>query len=377
MAKQENSGQEQDERPGQEQEEEFVVVEVDDKGQRIGDDPQQPEDADHDDAEDADDEDEDERAGHAEGEEEEEAQRASETPEQRRDRRKAEKKAQRIRQRRTQELKDRQISGLLEANNALVERVSRLEGRSIRYDAHAIENSLRTVQQQLDQAKDTMAACIKAQDGEGVAEVTEITYNLRDQEKQLKIALVRARQQGQRQQEGGEQEQREGRSPGQVRQQPQLQPEAIAKAVEWAGKHKSWYDPSGGDNDSRAVQSIDNQLVREGYDPTSDDYWNELSARVKEELPHRFKKPANNGGGSGNGGRKVNDDTSNTGRRQQGGPRMAPASQNQSIRPLGKNEVRVTPERKKAMQDAGYWDDPQKRNKMLRQYAQYDRENQA
>ena len=42
-------------------------------------------------------------------------------------------------------------------------------------------------------------------------------------------------------------------------------------------------------------------------------------------------------------------------------------------RPLKPNEVYISPERKEAMIEAGVWDDPETRQRYLKQYADYDR----
>lgn len=347
------------------EDEEFVALEVDGSGKPLNQEAhEEPDDEEEDD---------DERAGHAEGDEEDEVQLASETPEDRKERRRREKRAQRIRQRRAAELKDRQIGDLLTANNTLVERVARLEGRSVQYDINSLEGNLAKINEQLDQAKDTMAACVKAADGDGVAEVTEIQYGLRDQKRQIQLMIQRAKSQNK---DGGQQPAQQGQQPRQDTRQaaapaPQMDPAAVTRAVGWAGKHKAWYDPSGSNQDSVRVIEIDNAIMAEGYDPTSDEYWDELSSRVKEELPHRFKRTAKTGGS-----KVVDDQGEKPAERKPGGPRMAAASQsNDPGRPLRKNEVRVTPERRKAMEAAGMWEDPAKRNRMLASYAKYDREN--
>jgi hypothetical protein len=41
---------------------------------------------------------------------------------------------------------------------------------------------------------------------------------------------------------------------------------------------------------------------------------------------------------------------------------------------LKANEVYIDPERKKAMQEAGVWDDPKLRQQMLKRYHQFDRD---
>lgn len=359
------------------EEEELVIIEVDENDNPIGENhPNQgKEDDDEDDNEEEDDEEEESRAGHLEGEEEEEARQANETQEERRERRRAERHARNIRQRRTQTLKDKQINDLMSLNHQLVERVARLEGKQVTYDVTHLESRLREIKSGLDECKDTMARAVKAQDGEAVAEITDVQFSLREQERQVNMMLTRAKHAG-KSNEGSNNTASEG-TPRKQPAAPQLHPDAARQAQDWAKKHSSWYVPGSGGADSVAVTRIDNEIFAEGYDPRAQEYWDELSRRVKEELPHRFvKKKAS---GNGNSGDNVNaNNRSNNGEKKPSGPRMASASQNGGQRPLGKNEVRVSPERKKAMQDAGYWDDPVKRNKMLRRYSEHDRQqNQA
>ena len=46
-------------------------------------------------------------------------------------------------------------------------------------------------------------------------------------------------------------------------------------------------------------------------------------------------------------------------------------------RPLRKNEVYISPDRKEAMIEAGVWDDPVLRNKYLKSYSDYDKQASA
>ena len=43
----------------------------------------------------------------------------------------------------------------------------------------------------------------------------------------------------------------------------------------------------------------------------------------------------------------------------------------------GKNTFTLSPEQVRAMKDAGFWDDPEKRNKMIKRYAMEARQNQG
>jgi hypothetical protein len=85
----------------------------------------------------------------------------------------------------------------------------------------------------------------------------------------------------------------------QERQQPQQQPqqapqEAPAKAdpraEKWAGTNE-WF---GNDNTMTfAAYGIHKQLVDEAFDPTGDDYYDELDKRIREEFPHKFSDTGN------------------------------------------------------------------------------------
>lgn len=358
------------------EEEEFVVVEVDGSGKPIGqqeeqhEEQEEQEDEERDEDDDHEEQDEDEqRLGHAEGEQEDE------TPEERRDRRKREQRAKRVRNRVTAEAKDRLIQNQGRMLLDLQEQVNKLQGRTTQYDVNLLQSQLSQVESQQSDAKAVLAKLVKAGDGEGVAEITELQMQLRDQHRQITEQLKRAKtKKGQRaggEEEGGEDN---GERAPQRRGPPPPDPEVVRRAQAWANKHK-WGNPRTGDPEEvQIIRAIDHNLHQEGWDPKSDDYWAELTSRVKRRLPHHFKKPAPNGEGN-RGERRVNGDNGGNKRPAQGGPRMAPASQSGGgSRPLGKNEVRVTPERKAAMIAAGKWDDPVKRNKQLAAYAKYDRE---
>jgi hypothetical protein len=120
----------------------------------------------------------------------------------------------------------------------------------------------------------------------------------------------------------------------------------------------SWWDPNGGDNDSRTVSRLDQAMVNEGFDPTTPEYWDELSRRVEEALPKRYAQ--------GNGKAEP--------KKKSTGPRFSTGGRE---RPLKKGEVYISADRKAAMVEAGVWDDPELRQKYLKSYSKYDSENRA
>ena len=78
----------------------------------------------------------------------------------------------------------------------------------------------------------------------------------------------------------------------QMPQQPQYQPRPApkppdTKAEEWANKNV-WF----GQDEPMTLTSfsIHRKLVEEGFDTTSDSYYNEIDKRMKETFPHRFEK---------------------------------------------------------------------------------------
>lgn len=124
-------------------------------------------------------------------------------------------------------------------------------------------------------------------------------------------------------------------------------------ATSWLRQNK-WYDPAGKDTDSRIAKVIDNELAGEGWDPADPEYWEELDNRLKERLPHRYVNKAGD-------------------RNRRSGTSSSRADVSGS--PVAKNTFTLSRERVQALKDAGMWDDPNKRAKAIRNYAEFDRRN--
>ena len=73
----------------------------------------------------------------------------------------------------------------------------------------------------------------------------------------------------------------------QVPQQEPYQP-VDYKAEDWAAKN-TWF---GQDRAmTAAAMSYHDELLQEGFDPTSDEYYTEINSYMKDEFPHKFEKP--------------------------------------------------------------------------------------
>ena len=135
--------------------------------------------------------------------------------------------------------------------------------------------------------------------------------------------------------------------------------EVQKKAGKWLKKN-SWYDPQARDTDSRIAKVIDQELAADGWDPSDSEYWEELDNRLASRLPHRYT-----GKGGGN--------TSN--KRSNAGPTASSRVANTTSAKNG--TITLSKARVDAIRDAGAWDDVAKRNKMIRAYAEYDRNNKG
>jgi len=131
--------------------------------------------------------------------------------------------------------------------------------------------------------------------------------------------------------------------------------EVQRNATNWLKKN-SWYDPDARDTDSRIAKVIDQELAADGWDPSDSEYWNELDNRLSARLPHRYQA-----------------EKSDKPKRRAG---PTPTSRNESAA-TSKNTITLSRDRVQAIKDAGAWDDVERRNKMIRAYAQYDRQNRG
>lgn len=143
----------------------------------------------------------------------------------------------------------------------------------------------------------------------------------------------------------------------QRQQTPQpLDPRLVSYAQDWTSKH-SWYDPSGADDDSAMVLSIDQKMAADGWNPTTPEYWDELSKRVEKYVPHRIKQGYNS---SKNRGAMP---VAGSGRESSGGGAAS--------------SYKLSSDRVKALKEAGMWDDPVARAAAIKRFQAYDKEQRA
>jgi len=241
-----------------------------------------------------------------------------------------------------------ELDFLRKRNEDLERRMSAQEQRTHSLDLSAFDGAIAKAAQEAEMADRVIAKAVAAGNGEDVTQA----MRYRDQ------ALAKIQQLNFQKQQMANQ-----------RPQPQQIDDLTLRHAQEFIKENPWYDAQGRDEDSAIVIAIDQSLAKEGYNPQSEEYWDELRRRAAKRLPERFDDDA--------APRKRADrqERQETRREPRGGPAVgsgrehAPAST--------RKEIYISPERKQALIEAGVWDDPVLRNRYVQRYAEYDRQNRS
>lgn len=153
-----------------------------------------------------------------------------------------------------------------------------------------------------------------------------------------------------------------------------VDPEIRVKAQRFIQDEAPWYDPAAQDPDSRVLAAIDVKLSAEGYDAKTDEYWSEMRRRGAQMLPGRFRSAR----ADRRQERDQDDEDDDRGSRRRDAAVGVGSDRGRGPRNgAGKVVVRLSPERVKALQDTGEWEDPKARAKAIRDYQKYDQAGRA
>lgn len=75
----------------------------------------------------------------------------------------------------------------------------------------------------------------------------------------------------------------------QTRQETRQKPTYSPQAMDWAKDNDTWFGKPGHRKDTAFALGLNQDLLDEGYDPDGDDFYKELSGRLKKELPRLFE----------------------------------------------------------------------------------------
>lgn len=253
----------------------------------------------------------------------------------RRERRKAKKEYIK----KTNEEKDHRLQMLQRQNQELMERLANVERKTHSADLARLDKAIEDKELRLQYARMKMSEATSAGDGEALAKAQEMWYEMRREIESLKAVKENS-----------------------VKATGNNAPASNAELQKHAGRwmeRNSWFRPEGDDEDSEIAKVIDQKLVKEGWNPATKEYWKELDRRLQKRLPHLY----------------TNDDDETGSRR----PRSIVTGSGRESTTSGgtRNTFVLSPEQVRAIKDAGLWDNPESRNRMIKRYATQARSSQG
>lgn len=230
----------------------------------------------------------------------------------------------------------KELKDIREGGNQLYNNVNQITEQQMNSEMNELANAYNASQAAMEKA-------ISEGDGASFTKAKNISDKAWQRYTTLQMAKQQRQATTQQQQKKQETQQQEEASFGE---------EAQRLGKNWASKNKAWYDPSGGNLDSRIVQAIDTDLFNEGYDPETQEYWDELTDRVKDRLPHRYRNTAANG------------------TQKKKPPQIVGGGGGDQSSGSGSSEKTLPKELVASLKAAGMWDDKELRKKAIRDYQQ-------
>jgi hypothetical protein len=145
-----------------------------------------------------------------------------------------------------------------------------------------------------------------------------------------------------------------------------------------------WFNKNASDKrdlrDTKIVSMLDDEVMQERFDPNDPTYWRELESRMRDAVPHRFDRQIERKDSYAQPRERQEQRQPARNEQRRGPPTSAPGTGGRSG---GKMIVRLTPQRREALEQAGVIDaagrpiDSKKFESIARQYAEIDRANGA
>ena len=249
--------------------------------------------------------------------------------------RREKRKAKKMYQREQQKEKDVRYNSLVRQNQELMQRLQSVEQRTHGSELARLDKAIEDQHLRVQYAKMKISEATQAQDGESMSNAQDMLYEARRMVEQLDALKKQSM----------------APQPAQA-----IAPDRAVQrqAANWMERN-SWYDPSGRDEDSQIALIVDKKMAAEGWVPADPDYWEELDNRLQKRLPHLYNSDE---------------------RQERDTPVRRPRSvvtgsgrENAASSGGSKTSFTLSADQVKAMKDAGMWDDPEKRARMIRRYA--------
>jgi hypothetical protein len=232
------------------------------------------------------------------------------------------------------------ITSLRKQNETLAERLVILEKKTNGAELARVDKAIEDAGVQVEYAKMKLTEAVNLSNGSDAIDAQEMLYEAKRNVEALQNLKRQATQQASK--------------PNTSQPNPM-----IAKlASEWMDDNP-WYDPNGKNVESKIAITIDNVLTEEGYDPTTEDYWDELTERIQKYVPN------------------VQNRVYNDSNRKQRPRSVVTSSGRESMSNSKGNEFVLSPERVSAIKESGKWDNMKERTNMINYYRNYDKQNKV
>ena len=254
-----------------------------------------------------------------------------------REARRARRRAKKEYIRKSNEEKDQRLQLLQRQNQELMERLAAVERKTHTADLARLDSAISDEESRLEFFRRKMQEATDNSDGTAFTKAQESWYESRRKVEAMQGIKQRAVQ-------------ATNNDAGPAN------PKLVRLANQWMERNP-WYDPNGGDEDSQIAKVVDNKLAAEGWDPTSEEYWDEFDRRLQQRLPSRY----------------TGDQDEQPRRR----PRSVVTGSGRESQTSRGNSFVLEPEQVRAMKEAGFWDNPEVRNRMIKRYAEQARNNRG
>ena len=162
-----------------------------------------------------------------------------------------------------------ELNFLRQRNEALEKRMSSVEQTTMANTISGIDSQISDTVAEVRAAERIIAQAIEAGNGQDAAKAMRIRDQAMQKVQQLQMHKHQHNQAAQ-----NLHQQAQAPAP-----QPGPDPDIANFAQSWVSKN-SWYDPNGGNEESKIVLAIDQSLVEAGYNPKTEAYWRELDTTI-------------------------------------------------------------------------------------------------
>jgi len=176
---------------------------------------------------------------------------------------------------------ERREKAALDYAKGLQKKYTDAEQKFVTSDDNYLKEYEARVDSQREQVKNSLKSAIEENDTDKIMEANDKLTQLAVEKEKARIQTAQKEQQKEQQ----KQVVQEPVAAQRPRQQPSQRAEGWARKNEWFGKDKPM---------TNAAYGIHEELVSQGFDSESDEYYNEIDRKLSEYFPHKFsveKKP--------------------------------------------------------------------------------------